>query len=89
MVIWKYALRPGKGKTYLKVPQHSTLLCIKEQRGVLCAWFLVRDEHLPKEGRIFETHGTGEPFDPDERIGRYVGTYFQYEGRVVWHVFEI
>ncbi len=78
--IWKFELN-GR----VEMPVGAKILCCQSQKGVACLWALVNPEG-ETEDRRFIVHGTGHPV-PDESE-RYIDTYQELGGALIWHVFE-
>lgn len=51
-----------------------------------CIWARVNSE-APKEIRKFRFAGTGHPLE--ENVGRHIGSCQMFEGKLVWHLFEM
>ena len=69
----------------LMLPKGSEILCVQMQGKTPQLWAIV-DPHAPKEPRMIEIYGTGHMLGDEP--GEYIGTFQQYEGQLVWHVFE-
>ena len=83
MRIWKYAL-PVVSRQIIEMPIGSQLLTVQTQADEPHLWALV-DPGLPTEEREILMYGTGHPIDPP---GRYIGTFQQVDGTLVFHVFD-
>lgn len=81
--IFKYILHSVS--TPLSVPVGAETLCCKKQNDKPCIWMLV-DPDAPMENRLFTIYGTGHEM-PDNP-GKYIGTFYEYSGTLVFHVFE-
>ena len=81
--IYKYPLMYG--------PQHIALnagaeiIHVAEQYGIMNMWVLL-DQNKPSEQRLFSIVGTGQ-FVEDS--AKYIGTFQQAGGDLVWHLFEL
>lgn len=89
--IWKFPFDTADTVT-IKMPTHSKVLTVQTQHGQPCLWAIV-DPHAPQKETSFRVYGTGHPlptYGPDETVtGRYVGTYQQLEGDLVFHMFQM
>lgn len=67
------------------MPASAQILCVAEQRGILCLWALVNPLAIA-EKRIIRIAGTGHelPAEP----GIYIGSVQLKQGALVFHVFE-
>jgi hypothetical protein len=86
MRIWKWTL-VTTDRQALQMPKGAQILSVQVQGENAQLWALC-DENAPRETRQFAIHGTGNPM-PDGDPGSYVGTYQLYEGKLVFHVFEL
>ena len=84
MEIWKYVLELNNIQN-IEMPQDAKILCLQTQFFIPCVWALV-DPKAEKEIRTFETFGTGHELN-DNYKGKYIGTYQQREGCLIFHVF--
>lgn len=82
--IWKYQLQVKDTQTIM-MPFGARMLCVQNQGGVPCLWALC-DIDAEKICRTIDTIGTGHPLSA--HIRKYIGTFQQEEGSLVWHVFE-
>lgn len=84
--IWKQELNVTDNQT-VSLPVGAKVLCIQEQLGNPCIWFITPSIDNPKkEDRTFSIIGTGHP---QEFIhGQYIGTFQLRNGTLVFHVFE-
>lgn len=85
MTIWKYEIGVTDEQTVM-VPEGAEILCVQMQGTTPCLWALVNPKLKPAP-RTIEIHGTGNPQAP-ETAAHYIGTFQQFGGRLVWHVFE-
>ena len=83
--IYKYLL-PVEDLYSISIPVGAEILTVQSQNGGGCIWALV-DPQSEKEKRHFETFGTGNPIPDATR--KYIGTYQQNAGSLIWHVFEL
>lgn len=72
--------------TFIDIQKDARLLCVKEQKNMICAWFLV-DLTKEKITRTFIAYVTGYPFD--DTLLDYAGTVLLDNGGFVAHVFEV
>lgn len=84
MYIWKYLI-PVTDEFELELPRNALVLCVQMQLDTPCIWVKFSGGE-PNEKRRFTIIGTGNPFD--ERGLSYIGTFQQYNGALVWHLFE-
>jgi hypothetical protein len=82
--IWKYAC-PVEDVFELEIPKHHKILSFQCQKDKPCIWVLV-DPDTPKVKKRFQIFGTGHPITG--WIGNYIGTAQQFNGSLVWHLFE-
>lgn len=81
MKIYKYILNED---TTLELPFGAVVLTVAAQGDDICIWISVNTAASPAKRR-FQTVATGSP-TPD---GMHIGTSFLYEGRLVFHTFEV
>ncbi len=84
--IFKYNLTV-EGDFTLVMPKDAQILTIQLQGGDPVLWAIVN----PKKEAIvrkFRTIGTGHDITNLESLS-YIGTYQQYEGQLICHLFEI
>ena len=86
-IIYKYPLKVTDEQT-LELPYGAQVLCCQVQDGEPQLWALVDSKATPLVGRTFRIYGTGHEVDHVGHL-KYVGTFQQLEGRLVWHVFEV
>jgi len=82
--IWKQRLEVETEQT-IEIPEGSKLLTVGEQNGIMYIWFSCNTEN-PKRDRTIFIIGTGDDL-PYYDVS-YIGTIFQYSGRLVFHVYE-
>lgn len=68
----------------VEMPSNATILCVQLQGDVLCLWARVDPERTPTQRTIY-IYGTGRACRSG---GIYIGTVQQFDGTLVWHVFE-
>jgi len=83
--VWKFPLKITDRQT-VPMPVGAKILCAQIQQGELCLWAEVdtRCGNLAREIWIF---GTGHPIRNAFSL-RYIGTVQQFDGGLVWHVYE-
>jgi hypothetical protein len=69
----------------ITMPVGAEILTVQVQHRVPCIWALV-DPEAPKVDRYFRVAGTGHSLP--ENPGKYVGTFQQLEGNLIFHVFD-
>lgn len=85
--IWKYGI-PIEDEFTINLPIGSHTLCVQNQYNAPNIWVRVPDKvSIGYEKRSFFIFGTGHPID-DSIPMRYIGTFQQFEGQLVWHLFE-
>ena len=84
--IWKYVFRVDDN-VYIETRKNATFLDVQMQDGEPYMWFIV-DDNEPKEIRSFVIYGTGHII-PDNVIGVYRKTFQEFNGGLVWHLFEV
>jgi tRNA U55 pseudouridine synthase TruB len=85
MYIWKYPIPKVIDEFTIEMPQDAKVLCVQKQKGISCIWVKTSGKEL-LEKRRFAIIGTGNPFDAEGLV--YVGTWQEWEGLLVWHLFE-
>ena len=85
--VWKFVLPPPNDFVTLEMPIDAEPLCVQVQAGQPCLWARVHPK-ADTELRSFRWAGTGHHMD-DENVGRYVGSWQEAGGALVWHLFEI
>jgi hypothetical protein len=83
--IYKYPLAISDSQAVL-MPINAQILSVQFQREDLCLWAVV-DPEEKKHARVFHIVGTGHLVPPPEKV-RFIGTVQQFNGKLVWHVFE-
>jgi hypothetical protein len=82
--IWKYQLI--RDVNILELPPGARVLCVKEQREMICLWALIEVNPQAKPvKRTFRVYGTG---GIPEDCGEYIGTVQSKGDLFVYHVFE-
>lgn len=85
MVIWKFNLEPAAVQT-IEMPDGCKILSAQRQGEDIYIWAAC-DEAASKSERHFLTVGTGAPM-PEYEVD-YISTVQLFDGRLVFHVFEI
>lgn len=90
--IYKYTLSSDKTYDVINVPIGSVLLKVHEQKGKICAWFLVEvfdetPEETPREQKVFYIVCTGSAIDDNfqEKNVKYIDTIILEN--LVYHIF--
>lgn len=86
MTIFKYQFSTNDGFT-IQMPAGATVLTVQLQQGIPCIWAKL-DPQQPNVARHFRVFGTGHNFVEGAESLRYVGTYQEYGGSLIWHLFE-
>lgn len=82
--VWKYPV-PIQAEFAVDMPEGAEVLTVQGQGFQYQMWARV-DADAVLEERRFHIRGTGHPLTGNE--GRYVGTFQQAGGLLVWHLFE-
>lgn len=86
--VFKYALAVTDRQSLL-LPKGALALIVQVQREQPCLWCQV-DSTAALEERRFAIVGTGYPLPTaEEGFAQYIGTFQQYDGDLIWHVFEL
>ena len=80
--IWKFPLQAT-----IAMPTGAKILSVNIINDAVYLWAEVDDEQ-PIEQRAFVVHGTGHDITHSINT-EYVGTYLQYGGSLVRHVYEV
>lgn len=78
--IYKYTLN----NVGIEMPIGAEILTVQIQNDKPCIWAMV-DPEAEKKVRHFQVFGTGQPI-PEVSM-KYIGTYQELGGSLVWHVF--
>jgi len=84
--IWKYKLDYKDAIQQIEVPAYSEFLCIQQQLGTVCLWYLVEPNNEPVVKNI-EICMTGSDMADSNRM--YLGTCQIHDGFIVAHYFEL
>ena len=87
MRVYKYPIEI-QDVVRVTMPKGARVLTVQDQHGRPCLWVAVDPSQSELEERIFRIAGTGHPI-VDEIVDDYVGTIQTFNGRLVFHVFEI
>jgi len=82
--IWKFTFAIDD-VFHIEMPKGAEILTVQNQSAVGTIWAIVNPE-APKEIRTFCIQGTGNPFELIDY--KYIGTFQQMGGALVWHLFE-
>lgn len=85
-VIYKYPLNEDKLPQIIEVPEQYKVLCLQLQNNKPYMWLMV-DKETPMRKVKISTHVTGYEWIEWVKTKEYVGTYQEYGGQLVWHVF--
>lgn len=84
--IWKYELEITDLQV-IKMPYGAKILTVQTQNDKPCIWVETNDDaHLPRNNRVIEIIGTGNPMEVRQRT--YIGTFQLHNGGMVFHVYE-
>lgn len=90
-VVYKYPVQLSSSHFILDLPLGAKVLTVQTQGDAASQhaqlWALV-EKSKPTERRKFQVYGTGHDI-PDGQELEYIGTYQQFIGDLVWHVFEV
>ncbi len=81
--IWKYPLDVVDDQT-VQMPSQAELLTVNDQNDHFCLWVRVNTDN-PLLNRKISIRGTGHPADD---VGKYIGSMYPYNGKLVFHVFD-
>ncbi len=84
--VYKYFLEVND-EVSVYMPKGARVLSVQVQDGRPCIWAAV-DPSERVEKRRFRIAGTGHPIE-DDVVEGFIGTIQMYDGRLVFHVFEI
>jgi len=96
MYIYKYKI-PVQDEFEIDLPVNSSVLCVQTQYSepvngfyptdIPYIWVLIDEEvYSQLKPRKFFIVGTGSEFK--DQYAKYIGTFQQLNGRLVWHLFE-
>lgn len=86
MRIWKFPLKITDIQSVL-MPMGAKVLTAQFQHGCLFLWALCDEKETVFQGRYIRIIGTGNPVYGDVPE-KYIATAQQFNGELVWHVFE-
>jgi hypothetical protein len=72
----------------IEMPRSAELLHVALQHDVPCVWALVNTD-APMTKRKFRLAGTGHPLGVRTYQDVHVGSFFQADGLLVWHLFDL
>tara|TARA_R110000772_G_scaffold61076_1_gene137673 strand:+ start:943 stop:1215 length:273 start_codon:yes stop_codon:yes gene_type:complete len=82
--IFKYSL-DVVDSALIRAPSGAKPLCVQVQKGKPFIWMEVNPQNV-MEDHYFRVVGTGNKV-PDEYFGEYLGTFQQFDGDFVGHVY--
>lgn len=82
--IWKFNLSV-QSNFEIEMPKGAEIISVQSQNGSGVMWAIC-DTSAEKETRTFGIYGTGHNMPADGL--KYVGTYQEAGGALVWHLFE-
>lgn len=87
--IYKYQLQIVDHQL-VQIPKKATFLSVQFQENQLCMWLIVDTERMDLEAAHISIFGTGHelPDSVDSAKYWYLGTVQQFNGKLVWHIFE-
>ena len=85
--VYKYPLEVND-EVSVNMPKGARVLSVQVQNGRPCLWAAVDPCETSQEERRFRIAGTGHPIE-DDVVDGFIGTIQMYDGRLVFHVFEI
>lgn len=85
ITIHKYNLKYTDVQT-VDLPRFARILRVEEQLEVPRMWVELNKD-LPFVKRTFCIFGTGAEL-PSDKILNHIGTWFEFNGLLVWHLYE-
>lgn len=86
--IWKFSVEIND-IFKIPMPKGAEVLTVQTQKNYPHMWVLV-DPALEVVDRTFRLMGTGHFMECDDSITyKYIGSYQQYSGDLIFHLFEI
>lgn len=85
--IYKYPFSTDDHFT-IDMPEGAEILSLQMQGAIPTIWALV-DRDARKITRFFAVYGTGHPIETGECNRKFIGTYQEAAGALIFHVFEI
>lgn len=85
--VYKYPL-DIQDEVVVMMPKGARVLSVQVQSGRPCLWAAVDPSEITLEERWFRIAGTGHPIQ-DDVVDGFIGTIQMYDGRLVFHVFEM
>jgi len=87
--VWKFPLVIDDYQE-IEMPSLSKVLTVQTQGETPCIFALCETTIPHKVKRVFRIAGTGHPIDNVEVASSdYIGTFQQFDGGLVFHVFEV
>jgi hypothetical protein len=84
--VWKFPLVIDDVQ-YVQMPANAHILTVQMQESTPCLWALVNPA-MPVESRKILIAGTGHPREDLNDLVNYIGTFQDYGGSLIFHVFE-
>lgn len=85
--VYKYPLDIQDEVTVM-MTKGARVLSVQVQNGRPCLWAAVDPNEMTLEERFFRIAGTGHTIQ-DDVVDGFIGTIQMYDGRLVFHVFEM
>lgn len=85
LTIYKYPIETIAKQT-IALPASARILTVQTQKNVPYLWAEVDPQENLRERTIL-IYGTGHPISQDIKQ-RYIGTYQEHAGNLIWHVYE-
>ncbi|MFX0134751.1 MAG: hypothetical protein ACFFDN_14010 [Candidatus Hodarchaeota archaeon] len=85
--IYKYQI-PFEDVFTMFLPIGAKILMVGDQNDKAYLWALVNPNN-DTEDRYFRLAGTGHPIEHKDENLKYINSFMQLGGRLVWHLFEI
>lgn len=85
--VYKYPL-DIHDEVVVMMPKGARVLSVQVQNGSPCLWAAVDPNELTLEERWFRIAGTGYPIQ-DDVVDGFIWTIQMYDGKLVFHVFEM
>ncbi len=86
--VFKYPIVEIQDVVNIMMPKGAKVLTVQVQNGTPCIWAAVDPCQTYLEMRRFRIAGTGHPIE-DNIVDNYVGTIQKFDGKLVFHLFEV
>ena len=90
--IWKYEILSSNimadDSFTLQLPVMSKVMTVQIQKDVTCMWVMVPNTEAHTTQRKFFIYGTGNSILQDLHDINYIGTYQEFGGDLILHLFE-